>query len=248
MPEPIVTVSHLTYRYGPRTALDDLSLSVMPGEIFGLLGAERERQDDAVPCAVDADGGPAGVTVTMFGRDVATDTAEVRRRIGVVFQSPAIDKQLTAAENLRCQGQLYGLGGRDLDERNRHEPGPRRPDRPGGTSGRARSAAGMRRRVELAKGLLNQPDVPAAGRAEHGPGPRRPHRPVAGPDRRAVRPGVTVLVTTHPHGRGRPVRPAGRAGRGQAAGVRRAGGPEGPHRRGRDYRPQPRPPTPWRPA
>src|SRR5438067_2090594 len=55
--------------------------------------------------------------VSMLGLDLASRRDEIRRQIGVVFQSPSLDKQLTAEENLRHQGHLYGLGGADLSER-----------------------------------------------------------------------------------------------------------------------------------
>ena len=194
MPDPIVAVSHLTYRYGPRTALDDLSLAVAPGEIFGFLGPNGSGKTTLFHILSTLLAAPAGA-VRMFGRDVATDTAEVRRRIGVVFQSPSIDRQLTATENLRHHGHLYGLGGRDLEDRiaanlARVGLGDRAGERTEAFSG------GMRRRVELAKGLLNHPDVLLLDEPSTGLDPAARidlWRTLAG-----VRDaGVTVLVTTH---------------------------------------------------
>ena len=194
MTDPIVAVSHLTYRYGDRTALDDLSLAVNAGEIFGFLGPNGSGKTTLFRILSTLTAAPAG-TVRMFGRDVATDTAEVRRRIGVVFQSPSLDKQLTAAENLRHHGHLYGLAGRDLEDRiaanlARVGLGDRATERTGTFSG------GMRRRVELAKGLLNHPDVLLLDEPSTGLDPAARidlWRALA--DVRAA--GVTVLVTTH---------------------------------------------------
>jgi ABC-2 type transport system ATP-binding protein len=94
----------------------------------------------------------------MLGIDIATARDQLRRRIGVVFQSPSLDKQLTAEENLRHHGHLYGLRGRELAARmdellGRLKLSDRRHDLVGSFSG------GMRRRVELAKGLLNRPSI-----------------------------------------------------------------------------------------
>jgi ABC-2 type transport system ATP-binding protein len=194
MPDPIVSVSNLTYRYGERVALDDLSLAVAPGEIFGFLGPNGSGKTTLFRILSTLIPAPAGA-VRMFGRDVATDTAEVRRRIGVVFQSPSIDRQLTAAENLRHHGHLYGLHGRDLADRIAANLGrvgliDRADERTDTFSG------GMRRRVELAKGLLNHPDVLLLDEPSTGLDPSaridlwRALAEVRGA-------GVTVLVTTH---------------------------------------------------
>jgi ABC-2 type transport system ATP-binding protein len=93
-----------------------------------------------------------------LGFDVAGQTEEVRRRIGVVFQAPSLDRKLSVRENLRHQGHLYGLAGRTLDERidemlGRLRLAERAAERAETLSG------GLRRRVELAKGLLHRPQV-----------------------------------------------------------------------------------------
>ena len=194
MPEPIVSVAHLTFRYGERVALDDLSLDVSPGEIFGFLGPNGSGKTTLFRILSTLIPAPVG-TVRMFGRDAATDTAQVRRQIGVVFQSPSIDRQLTAAENLRHHGHLYGLHGRDLEDRiaaNLARVGliDRADERTDTFSG------GMRRRVELAKGLLNHPDVLLLDEPSTGldPSARIDLWRALAEVREA---GVTVLVTTH---------------------------------------------------
>src|SRR5262249_44528847 len=121
---------------------------------------------------------------------------EVRRRIGVVFQSQSMDAKLTSAENLHHQGHLYGMHGKKLHERvdyvlNRLGVADRQNDLVETLSG------GLRRRVELAKGLLHQPgllllDEPTTGLD---PGVRREFWDYV--DVLRSQEGVTVLLTTH---------------------------------------------------
>src|SRR5687767_14084238 len=95
--KPIVVTDNLSHRYGERVALRDVSLSVAPGEAFALLGPNGSGKttlfrilSTLIP--------PQDGRVTIDGLDVGQEPAEVRTRIGVVFQSPSLDKQLTAAE------------------------------------------------------------------------------------------------------------------------------------------------------
>src|SRR5215475_2953295 len=101
---------------------------------------------------------PVGGRAVIMGYDAAKEPNQLRRQIGVVFQSQSVDVKLTAAENLRHQGNLYGLRGAKLRERTqamlaRVGLAERANDRVETFSG------GMLRRVELAKGLLHQPAV-----------------------------------------------------------------------------------------
>ena len=158
-------------------------------------GAQRRGQDDAVPAAVDIDPHPAGFD-PYFGTRVDRQPAAVRLRLGVVFQAPSLDRKLTVRENLHYQGPLYGLGGRELRERaaqmlERLGLADRQHDLVETLSG------GLRRRVELAKGLLHRPpllllDEPSTGLE---PGARSDLwnylRQIRDED------GVTVVLTTH---------------------------------------------------
>jgi ABC-2 type transport system ATP-binding protein len=176
-------------------AIQDLSLTVNRSEIFGFLGPNGSGKTTLFRI-LSTLMTPQQGKVTMMGLDLATQREAIRRQIGVVFQSPSLDKQLTAEENLRQQGRLYGLGGRELESRidemlARVGLSERPREYVGNFSG------GMRRRVELAKGMLHRPrilllDEPSTGLD---PGARidlwRYLREVRDQD------GVTVLVTTH---------------------------------------------------
>ena len=155
--EPVVEIDHLSHRYGRRTALVDLSLRVNRGEIFGFLGPNGSGKTTLFRILCTLIAAPPA-TVKILGLDLAVQREQVRRQIGVVFQSPSLDKQLTAEENLRQQGHLYGLRGAELSKRidrllQRVDLLDRRHERVDRFSG------GMRRRVELAKGMLNQPRI-----------------------------------------------------------------------------------------
>ncbi|HEY1922955.1 MAG TPA: ATP-binding cassette domain-containing protein [Tepidisphaeraceae bacterium] len=155
--ETIVEIDRLSHSYGKRPALVDLSLNVRRGEIFGFLGPNGSGKTTLFRILCTLIAAPSG-TVKIFNLDLAQNREEIRRHLGVVFQSASLDKQLTADENLRQQGHLYGLRGAELSRRidrllERVNLLDRRHERVEGFSG------GMRRRVELAKGMLNQPRV-----------------------------------------------------------------------------------------
>jgi ABC-2 type transport system ATP-binding protein len=195
--ESIVRVDNLTHRYAGadgRLALDGLTLSVRPGEIFGILGPNGSGKTTLFRILSTLIATAPGHAFVL-GHDVATDRDFVRRHIGVVFQSPSLDKQLTAGENLVHQGHLYGLRGAELRARvaeglDAVALGERAGERVGTFSG------GMRRRVEVAKGLLHRPRVLLMDEPSTGIDPSA--RIDMWTQLRAVREaGVTVMLTTH---------------------------------------------------
>src|SRR6185437_7326245 len=99
-----------------RVALNNLSLRIQAGEIFGFLGPNGSGKTTLFRILSTLVAVPAG-KVNILGFDPASDRDAIRSRIGVVFQSPSLDKQLTAEENLTHQGHMYGLHGADLKRR-----------------------------------------------------------------------------------------------------------------------------------
>lgn len=192
---PAIEIDGLSRTYGERTALSGVSFAVRPGETFGLLGPNGGGKTTLFKILATLLP-PSQGCARVFGLDVVRDADAIRRRIGVVFQEPALDRQLTVAENLRHQGHLHGLRGHELRERmeavlSRLDLWERRDDLVSRLSG------GLRRRADLARGMLHGPDLlildePSAGLD---PAARRDFR--EGLLRLRERDGVTILMTTH---------------------------------------------------
>ena len=115
-PSPAIRASHLVYHYGRRKALADLSLDVARGEIFAFLGPNGGGKTTLFRLLSTLIPLQSG-TVEILSFDLGRQTSEIRRAIGVVFQAPSLDKKLTVAENIRHQGNLYGLSGAALRQR-----------------------------------------------------------------------------------------------------------------------------------
>jgi len=193
--EPAVQVEHLTHRYDDRVALDDVSLAVQPGEVFGLLGPNGSGKTTLfrILCTLVR---PTAGAAKVLGADVVGERETVRRAIGVVFQSPSLDKQLTARENLRHHGHLYGLRGAGLRTRIDEVLGAfGLADRADETTGRL--SGGTRRRVELAKGMLTRPRVLLMDEPSTGLDPAARIELWRQLRRLCAAEGVTILLTTH---------------------------------------------------
>jgi ABC-2 type transport system ATP-binding protein len=196
-----VQASNLVYEYPvrgqtlARRALDGVSFDVRRGEIFALLGPNGGGKTTLFKILSTAFL-PRQGSATIFGYDIRTQADEVRRRIGVVFQNPSLDKKLTVLENLRYHGQLYGMRGKELHERvsemmERLAVADRASHLVETLSG------GLARRVELAKGLLHRPDLLILDEPSVGLDPGARHDLWVYLQKLREKEGVTVLVTTH---------------------------------------------------
>jgi ABC-2 type transport system ATP-binding protein len=192
---PMVEVEALVHAYGDRRALEGIDFTVAPGEIFGLLGPNGGGKSTLFRI-LSTLLRPVSGRAVVLGHEVTREPGAVRDAIGVVFQSPALDRKLTVRENLITQGRLYGLGGSSLHGEvgrmlRRVSLEDRADDLVETLSG------GLMRRAEIAKGLLHRPrllllDEPSTGLD---PGARADLWDQLLQLREQD--GVTVLITTH---------------------------------------------------
>ena len=192
---PALLVDAVSHRYGDRLALDGVSLSIDDGEMFALLGPNGGGKTTLFRIVATLLRPQAG-RVSVFGADVATDSASVRRRLGVVFQAPALDARLKVSENLVHHGHLYGLRGPSLrarvgDALARVGLADRGDDFVSSLSG------GLARRAEIAKALLPAPSLLLLDEPTTGLDPRV--RADLWRDLASLRAtlGTTVVFTTH---------------------------------------------------
>lgn len=153
----MIRIQNLEFSYPKRKVLDDVCLEISAGSIFGILGPNGSGKTTLFRILSTLIEPQKGST-EWFGHDLLRDASAVRRTLGVVFQYPSLDAQLTVEENLRCQGALYGLSGRELSSRVEERlktlgVWERRAEKIKTLSG------GLKRRVELAKALLHDPQV-----------------------------------------------------------------------------------------
>jgi ABC-2 type transport system ATP-binding protein len=203
---PIVEVRDLTKRYkGAETnAVDGVSFDVAPGELFALLGPNGAGKTTTISILTTTLA-PTSGTVRIAGHDLATEAAAVRREVGIIFQKPSLDLNLSAEENVRFHAVLYGLY-------------PFRPSfrlMPAAYRAQIRELAallgierelgkpvktfsgGMRRKLEILRSLLHRPrvlflDEPTVGLD---PASRRALWDELTETRKEH--GVTVFLTTH---------------------------------------------------
>jgi ABC-2 type transport system ATP-binding protein len=190
-----IEISDLAYRYGQHEAISGLALEVVEGEILALLGPNGSGKTTLFRLLSTLIPLQEG-NVRILGSDLRHQPEAIRALLGVVFQAPSVDKKLTVRENALCHGRLYGLAGSVLSNRanemlSRFRLSDRLRDRVETLSG------GLRRRVELAMGMLHQPrmlllDEPSTGLD---PGARSDLWQYLQQVRSEQ--GVTVVLTTH---------------------------------------------------
>lgn len=191
----IVLVKNLTHRYGSRTALSDVSFHVEEGEIFGILGPNGGGKSTLFRILSTLMAPESGqVVVSGFALD--RQPREVRRQIGVVFQTQSLDRKLTVLENMNSQGRLFGMSGFPLHKRvdealDRLGLADRRNDMVGTLSG------GLRRRVEIAKALLHRPAVLLMDEPTTGLDPAARRELWRFLEDLRAQYSLTILVTTH---------------------------------------------------
>jgi ABC-2 type transport system ATP-binding protein len=154
---PAITVSDLAKTYGEVRAVRGVSFEVAAGEVFGFLGPNGAGKSTTINmlCTLVK---PTAGRASVAGHDVVTERDDVRRNIGLVFQDPTLDGYLTAAQNLKLHAELYGVPSELVEPR--MEQVLRMVglwERRDGTV--QTFSGGMRRRLEIARGLMHSPRV-----------------------------------------------------------------------------------------
>ncbi|MER6203287.1 ABC transporter ATP-binding protein [Streptomyces sp. NPDC001586] len=194
-PPPAVEARGLRKTYGDVEAVRGVDLSVRPGEIYGFLGPNGAGKSTTIGmlCTLVE---PTAGTATVAGHDVVRERDATRRQIGLVFQESTLDSHLTVERNLRFHARMYGMPRSAVTPRVDHVLDLV------GLAERRRSkvkelSGGMRRRVEIARGLLHAPRVLFLDEPTVGLDPQtRRHLWDCIRDLRRTE-GVTVFMTTH---------------------------------------------------
>jgi ABC-2 type transport system ATP-binding protein len=194
-PDPVVQAFGLGKDYGKIRAVEAVDMAVDPGEFFGFLGpngAGKTTMIHMLTTLVSPSRGRAEVD----GHDVVAEPLAVRKNIGLVFQETTLDPELSAQENLELSGRLYGLKRADLRARIEEvlalfELTDRRHDSVRTFSG------GMRRQVDLARGILHRPAVLFLDEPTLGLDPVNRARVWGFLERLASEEGMTLFLTTH---------------------------------------------------
>jgi ABC-2 type transport system ATP-binding protein len=190
-----VVARDLCFSYGAQEVLHGVSFAISMGEVFGFLGPNGSGKTTLFQL-LSTLAVPSQGSVSILGQNLREASRELRRLLGIVFQSPAVDPKLTVAENLRYHGYLYGLRGARLKER--IEVMLELLELEEFAAARVHAlSGGFQRRVELAKALLHEPKILILDEPSSGldPGARRDFFNYL-LKLRASR-GVTVVLTTH---------------------------------------------------
>jgi ABC-2 type transport system ATP-binding protein len=156
MPNAIET-NQLTRSFNSLTAVDRLNITVESGEIFGLLGPNGAGKTTTISmlCTILK---PTSGTAKVNGFDIVKEATQVRKSIGIVFQDPSVDDRLTGRENLYMHANLYGVPA--SDQKSRIESVLKLVELEDRADDLLRTySGGMRRRLELARGLIHYPKV-----------------------------------------------------------------------------------------
>jgi ABC-2 type transport system ATP-binding protein len=154
---PAIAVRGLIKTFGEVRAVRGVDFEVASGEVFGFLGPNGAGKTTTINmlCTLTK---PSGGTATVAGHDIVRERDDVRRNIGLVFQDPTLDGYLTAEQNLKLHAELYGVQSNLVKPRMQQVMEMvglwDRKDSPVATF-----SGGMRRRLEIARGLMHSPRV-----------------------------------------------------------------------------------------
>ncbi|MHB1764742.1 MAG: ABC transporter ATP-binding protein [Gammaproteobacteria bacterium] len=153
---PAIRIENLVKKFGNFTAVDDISFSVRQGEIFGFLGANGAGKSTTINILTTTMAKTSG-RVEIFDKEISLNEDEVRKMIGIVFQDPSLDEELTARENLEFHARLYKVKENHRDVINKVLRLVNLEDK---AEIQVKSfSGGMKRRLEIARGLVHKPRI-----------------------------------------------------------------------------------------
>ncbi|MDT8396252.1 MAG: ATP-binding cassette domain-containing protein [bacterium] len=190
-----VITSSLSRSFGALTAVDSLELTIERGEIFGLLGPNGAGKTTTLSMLATLLPPTTG-TASVAGHDISGEKDAVRRAIGLVFQDPSTDEELTAWENMDFHGRLYGVP--RADRRERIPELLEMVDLADRSGHRVKTfSGGMKRRLEIARGFLHHPSVLFLDEPTTGLDPQTRRRIWDHIERINKAEELTILLTTH---------------------------------------------------
>lgn len=155
--DSMVVVENLVKKFRDMVAVDNISFSIDRREIFGLLGPNGAGKTTTIHIVATLLK-PTSGKVSVSGYNVVEEPNRVREKIGIVFQDPSLDNQLTAYDNMYIHGRLHGLKGREL-----HDKIMKLLDfvelKQFASKKVRYFSGGMRRRLEIARSLLHEPEL-----------------------------------------------------------------------------------------
>ena len=193
-PSPLISARNLTKRFGELIAVDGIDFDVARGEAFGFLGPNGAGKTSAMRMIASVSPITSG-TLTIFGKDPARQGAEIRARLGVVPQADTLDLELTVRENLVIFARYFDIPWAEARKRADEllefvQLNERSKDKVDDLSG------GMKRRLTIARALINEPDLLLLDEPTTGLDPQARHL-VWGRLYRLKQRGTTLVLTTH---------------------------------------------------
>jgi lipooligosaccharide transport system ATP-binding protein len=194
MPEPVIQASGLTKRFGDFTAVDGISFSVLPGECVGFVGPNGAGKTTTIAMTCCLTPVTAG-SVRVFGMDAMENPREIKSRLGICSQEDNLDPDFRVRENLVLYARYFGLSGPDVEKRVDQlleflALTEKKDAKISELSG------GMKRRLVLARALINSPELLVLDEPTTGLDPQVRHL-IWQKVRQLKGDGITVLLTTH---------------------------------------------------
>ena len=194
MPAPLLACHQLRKRYGTQTVVDDVSFEIAPGECLGVIGPNGAGKTTTLRMCLGLTVPDEG-RIEAFGGQMPQDALRIKSRLGVVSQFDSLDPDFSCAENLLVFGRYFGLKDRDIRARiptllEFAALSHKAQAKPGELSG------GMKRRLSLARALINQPDLLLLDEPTTGLDPQARHL-MWERLQQLLQQGKSILLTTH---------------------------------------------------